>query len=86
MTLIEIRTVKITSKGQIAIPKDVRTAEGFKEGKKIAIFAYDDHVELRPFEESVKLLKKIGTPALMSEKSLAKTWDTKEEDVAWKNL
>ena len=37
MPLIEIKTSKITSKGQIALPKDIRELEGFKEGTKVAI-------------------------------------------------
>ena len=30
MTLLEMKTVTITDKGQIAIPKDIRKIEGFK--------------------------------------------------------
>jgi len=37
MTLLEIKTTKITEKGQISIPKDVREKNGFKEGEKLAI-------------------------------------------------
>ena len=80
--LIEIKSATITEKGQIAIPKDVREIEGFKEGNKIAILAFDDHIELRPMKQ---FSEKMYT-ALMSEKSLAKLWSTKEEDEAWKHL
>lgn len=48
MGLKELKTVKITSKGQIAIPKDIRKMEGFKEGSKLALLAFGDHVEIRP--------------------------------------
>ncbi len=86
MTLIEVKTAKVTSKGQIAIPKDMREMEGFEEGEKIAILAYDDHIELRPMKSLKKLMKGSVATAILSEKSLAKDWDNKEEDVAWKNL
>ncbi|MDO8553219.1 MAG: AbrB/MazE/SpoVT family DNA-binding domain-containing protein [Candidatus Micrarchaeota archaeon] len=86
MTLIEVKTVKITLKGQISIPRDMREMEGFEEGEKIAILAYDDHIELRPMKSLKKLMKGSVATAILSEKSLAKDWDTKEEDVAWKNL
>ena len=82
MPLLEMRTVTITEKGQIVIPKDFRKLEGFKEGTKIAILAFDNKVELRPLKQFNEKM----FPALVSEKSLAKDWLTKEEDEAWKNL
>ena len=78
----EIKTATITSKGQICIPHLARTMKGFKEGSKVSILVYTDHVELRPMEQlSEKLF-----PALVSEEVLAKDWNTKEEDEAWKDL
>lgn len=82
MTLIEIKTVKITEKGQIAIPRDIRELEGFEEGEKIAILAFDDRVELRPLTQFSERM----FPALASEKTLAKDWLSKEDEEAWKNL
>ena len=84
--LIELKTARITSKGQIALPKDVRRSKAFREGAKIAILAYSDHIELRPLK-SINVFSKEGRiTALMSESSLAKDWNTKEEDELWKNL
>ena len=82
MTLIEMKTSKITSKGQIALPKDIRELEGFKEGTKIAILAFENRVELRPLND---VNEKMFT-AFASEKSLAKDWLSKEDEKAWKNL
>jgi AbrB family looped-hinge helix DNA binding protein len=82
MALLEMRTVTVTEKGQIAIPKDIRKLEGFKEGMKIAILAFDNKVELRPLKQFNERM----FPALASEKSLAKNWLTNEEDEAWKDL
>ena len=82
MVLLEMKTTKITGKGQIAIPKDIRDKEGFKEGTKIAILAFDDRIELRPFSQ---ISDKMFT-LLASEKSLAKDWLSKEDEEAWKNL
>ncbi len=82
MRLIEVKTVKMTEKGQIAIPKNIRELEGFEEGSKIAVLAFDDHIELRP----LKSIKSGRIAALLSEKSLSKDWNTKEEDKAWKDL
>ena len=82
MSLVEIRSATITEKGQIAIPKEIREIEGFSEGTKIAILAYEDHIELRPMKQ---VNEKMFT-AYASEKSLAKDWDNKEDEKAWKNL
>jgi len=82
MPLLEIKTSKITSKGQIAIPKDIREIEGFKEGTKVAILAFENRIELRPLQQVNERL----FTALASEKSLAKDWLSKEDDEAWKDL
>ena len=82
MPLLEIKTAKITEKGQIAIPKEIRKIEGFKTGSKIAILTFKDRVELRPLGQ---VSKKMAT-AIASEKSLAKDWNSREDEEAWKNL
>ena len=82
MSLIEMKTAKITEKGQIAIPKDIRKLEGFKLGSKVVILAYKNKIEIRP-------LKKIDEnmlTALASEKVLARDWLSEEEDEVWKDL
>lgn len=80
--LKEIRSATITEKGQIVIPREIRNVEGFKEGDKIAVLAYEGYIELRPMKN---INEKIFT-AVASEKVLAKDWDSKEDDKAWKNL
>ncbi len=80
--LMEVRSATITSKGQISIPKELRETSGFKEGKKITILAFKNHIELVPMK---KFQKRMAT-AYASEKSLAKEWLSKDEDQAWKDL
>lgn len=77
----EIKTATITEKGQIAIPKIIRS-NGFKEGSKVSILVYEDRIELRPLSQ---ISEKLST-ALASEKVLAKDWETKEDAKAWKDL
>ena len=77
-----MKSVTITKKGQIAIPKDIRDIEGFEEGAKVAILAFKDHVELRPF----KLFNRKLSTAFASEKSLARDWLSIEDEKAWKSL
>ncbi|HIH38768.1 AbrB/MazE/SpoVT family DNA-binding domain-containing protein [Candidatus Woesearchaeota archaeon] len=81
MPLIEMRTATITEKGQIAIPKDVRK-KGFATGKKVAILAFEDRIEIRPMNQvNEKMMS-----AFASEKVLAKDWNSKDEEKAWKHL
>ncbi len=79
--LVDMRTATITSKGQVVIPKDVRKGD-FKTGSKIAILAYQDRIELRPIKQVSDSMRS----ALATEKVLAKGWNTKQEDEAWKHL
>ena len=82
MTLIEMKSATITKKWQIAIPKFIRKIGGFKEGSKIAILAFDDRIELRPIDEvSEKMFS-----ALATENVLARDWNSKEDEEAWKGL
>ncbi|MBI3052059.1 AbrB/MazE/SpoVT family DNA-binding domain-containing protein [Candidatus Woesearchaeota archaeon] len=82
MPILNIKSATITEKGQIAIPKEVREIEGFQEGDKIAIVAYEDKIELRPLST---VNEKLFT-AFASEKTLAKDWNSKEDEEAWKSL
>jgi len=79
--LIEMRTVTITEKGQIAIPREIRKRADFKNGSKITILAFNDRIELRPIKQLEHMLT-----ALTSEKTLSKDWNSKEDKKAWKNL
>jgi len=80
----DIRTVKITSKGQISIPSAVRARAGFEEGAKVNVIAYDDRVELRPMKKET--LSEAMMAMLASEKAFAKNWLSKEDEEAWKDL
>ena len=81
MTLLNVKCLKMNSKGQITIPKNLRD-ERFREGHKVALLAYEDRIEIRTISY---LSEKLGT-AFASEKSLAKDWESPEEDEAWEDL
>jgi len=56
---VEASTTKVSSKGQIVIPVNVRKAAGLKEGEKILAIAFDNTIILKKivdksFEETVK--------------------------------
>jgi AbrB family looped-hinge helix DNA binding protein len=57
--MVEASTTKVSSKGQVVIPVNVRKAAGLKKGEKLIAIAFGDTVVLkrivdRTFEETVK--------------------------------
>jgi len=40
--------VKVSTKGQIVIPKDIREQLGIKPGMHVLVYVVDDHAELAP--------------------------------------
>ncbi len=70
-----IDTTKMSSRGQVVIPLDMR--EGINEGDKLIVIRKDDEIILK---------KSINDLALLSEESFAETWLNEKEDKAWKDL
>ncbi len=57
--VVEASTTKVSSKGQVVIPANVRKAASLKKGEKILAIAIDDTVVLKKivdksFEEAMK--------------------------------
>jgi AbrB family looped-hinge helix DNA binding protein len=73
--MVQIDTTKMSSRGQVVIPIDMR--KDIKEGEKLVIIKSENEIILR---------KSVPEEILWAHKSLAKTWMTKEEDEAWKDL
>ena len=56
---METATTKVSSKGQVVIPANVRKAANLKKGERILAIAIDDTIVLKkildkPFEETMK--------------------------------
>jgi len=79
----EIRTVKITEKGQVCIPREARDMAGFEECSKVSLIVYSDKAELRPMK---KRISDAMMAMLASENVLAKNRLSKEDEEAWKDL
>ncbi len=73
--MVEIEITRLSSKGQIVIPLEMR--KGLKEGDKMIVVKKDDEIILK---------KSISEDAILSEKSLSRSWMNKKEDKAWKDL
>ena len=72
-----IKTAKISSKRQITIPKDFTA---FREGKKALLIGKDGKIIIKPLPED------FDETTILSEKSLAKSWNSKEDDEAFAYL
>jgi AbrB family looped-hinge helix DNA binding protein len=80
----DIKTVKISDKGQISIPKDIREALNLKEGETLIMITDGKKITL---EKKDSLMKKIRSHEgkdnmLMSEHVLKKDWDN-DYDERW---
>ena len=80
--MTEIKTVKISDKGQISIPKDIREDMKLKEGETLIMMSDGEKIIL---EKPEKLVKKISgneskKTMIMSEHVLKKDWDNEYDD------
>jgi len=73
--MIQIDTTKLSSRGQVVIPLEMR--KDLKEGDKLIIIRRENEIILK---------KSIPETALMSEKAFAESWDSKEDEEAFSYL
>lgn len=87
-----IRSVHISERGQLVIPEEIRNDMGLKGKETLVLIERGNELILKKESDVAKDItatKKVEekmSSALLSEKSLAKDWLTKEEDEAWANL
>jgi len=74
-----LKTVKVSDKGQIAIPQDVREKAGINKGDILIIIQEDNKLLLEKTSEKMKddfkdILK-------LSEHSLKEVWDNEQDNI-----
>lgn len=80
---MELKTIKISEKGQISIPKEMRKELKLKKGDKLAILTKGEQIIV---QKADSLLKKLNIEdesfhnMLASEESLKKDWDNKYDE------
>lgn len=79
----EVEVVTVSEKGQIVLPKKVRSEMRVGKGSKLLLVEKQGKVTLTKVDN---LLKGNLFTVLASEKALAKDWLSEEEEEAWKNL
>lgn len=79
-----VKSIKVSDKGQIAIPQDIREEAGIKKGDELIIVQDNGKVLLEKTQKISKKMKDDFKDLLkFSEQSLKGVWDNKKDDI-WK--
>ncbi len=78
-----VKTVKVSEKGQIAIPLEIREAIGLKRGDELLLLQEGEKVFIEKATSAMKDEFELLLKA--SEKTLKKLWDNKFDEV-WNNV
>ena len=77
-----MKTIRVSEKGQIAIPQQMRETLGIERGDELVVIQIDNKILL---EKSQKIELKIKDDfkdiLKFSEKSLKEVWDNKSDDI-----
>ncbi|MBT3691039.1 AbrB/MazE/SpoVT family DNA-binding domain-containing protein [Candidatus Woesearchaeota archaeon] len=77
-----MKTIKVSEKGQIAIPLDIREIAGINQGDELIVMESNGKILL---EKTQKISKKMEDDfkdlLKLSEISLKKFWSSKEDDI-----
>ncbi len=77
-----VKTVKVSEKGQIAIPREMRKKAGINEGDDLIIVQRGDKLLLETTNKiQERLQSEFSDLVKLSEKSLMKLWDNKADEV-----
>lgn len=77
-----IKTIKVSDKGQIAIPQTIREQTGIKKGDELIIFEDDGKILLEKTQKmSAKMKDDFKDLIKFSEQALRDVWDNKQDDI-----
>ena len=80
---MELKTIKLSEKGQISIPKEIRKGMRLKKGDKLVLMTKGEQLIL---QKADLVLKKLGleeesiSNMMASEETLKKDWDNKYDE------
>ena len=80
--MTDIKTVKVSEKGQIAIPLDIRESIGIKQGDTLMLIQEEDKLLLQKTDNIKKEVKDEFKHLLKHSEDVAKKfWSSKADDV-----
>jgi AbrB family looped-hinge helix DNA binding protein len=78
----QIKTLRVSDKGQIAIPNSVRQKLGIERGDNLILFEIEGKILLEKQEKvSEKMKDEFKDVLHFSEQSLEKVWDNPEDEI-----
>ena len=81
---IKFKTIKVSKKGQIAIPSDIRKDMGIGEGDELLLVRKGKRIMLEKASElSEELKDEFEDLITLTESSLRKIWDNRGDEI-WK--
>lgn len=76
---MSVELARVTARGQTTIPKRIREAAGLRQGDVLAFDLVGDQVRVRkvtgPLDEYLRALQ-----------DTLHEWDSKEDEIAWRDL
>lgn len=82
-----MKTVRVSEKGQIAIPQSIRETMDIHKGDDLVLFQVDGKLLLEKTQKTEQKMKDDFKDILkFSEKSLKEVWDNKEDEIWSKYL
>ena len=84
-----LKTIKVSSKGQIVIPEIIREKLGIKEGSRLILIETQKKLILKlekEFEKELKNMKKNQESKgwlSIAEKSMIEIWNNKKDEKIW---
>lgn len=77
-----IKTVRVSDKGQIAIPQSIRASMGIKKGDELLIVQVEGKMMIQKANYVEEELKDdFGDLLRLSESSYREIWDNKEDEI-----
>jgi AbrB family looped-hinge helix DNA binding protein len=77
-----VKTIKVSDKGQIAIPQNIREQAGIEKGDELVIVQSDGKILLEKANKlSTKMKDDFKDLLKFSEQSLKNVWDNKQDDI-----
>lgn len=77
----QIRTIRVSDKGQVSIPTDIRKSMGIKKGDNLVMLQKGDKIILEKSEKiMLKLDDEFKDVDIVTEQSLKELWDNKHDD------
>lgn len=79
---VKIRTIKVSDKGQVSIPKDIRKNMKIKKGDNLVMMVKDSKIVLEKSEKIALLLAgEFEDTKAFTEHSLKSVWDNPYDEV-----